>query len=287
MTLSKRFNLDLSADNYAVMGNPVGHSKSPLIHALFARQTNQSIYYQAIAVATDGFQQALDAFYREGGKGLSITVPFKQLAYAGCDHLTELAKQAKSVNTIRFDESGNRFGDTTDGIGLINDLTTNNGLDLHDLSILILGAGGAVRGIIGSICQCQPGRIVIANRTFSRARELADDYQGDTQVHASALEDLGGERFQMIINGTSAGLAGEIPRLSDHILEPGGYCYDLMYADEPTPFVIWGRQHGAALSLDGLGMLVEQAAEAFRVWRGVKPETKPVIQTLRSERRAE
>lgn len=287
MTLSKRFNLDLSADNYAVMGNPVGHSKSPLIHTLFARQTNQSIHYQAIAVATDGFQQALDAFYREGGKGLSITVPFKQLAYAGCDHLTELAKQAKSVNTIRFDESGNRFGDTTDGIGLINDLTTNNGLDLHDLSILILGAGGAVRGIIGSICQCQPGRIVIANRTFSRARELADDYQGDTQVHASALEDLGGERFQMIINGTSAGLAGEIPRLSDHILEPGGYCYDLMYADEPTPFVIWGRQHGAALSLDGLGMLVEQAAEAFRIWRGVKPETKPVIQTLRSERQAE
>jgi len=285
--LSKRFNLDLLVDNYAVMGNPVGHSKSPVIHALFARQTNQSICYKAIAVATDDFQQALDAFYREGGKGLSITVPFKQPAYASCDHLTELAKRAKSVNTIWFDESGNRFGDTTDGVGLINDLTTNNGINLHDLSILILGAGGAVRGIIGSIYQCRPGRIVIANRTFSRARELADEYQGDTRVRASTFEDLDDERFQLIINGTSAGLAGEMPRLSDHILEPGGYCYDLMYADEPTPFVVWGRQHGAALSIDGLGMLVEQAAEAFRIWRGVKPETQSVIQTLRSERQAE
>ena len=281
--MSGRFSLNLSADNYAVMGNPIRHSKSPAIHALFAEQTGQSIFYQAIEVAPDGFRQALDSFYNEGGKGLNITAPLKGAAHDCCDQLTHIAAQAKSVNTIRFDASGSRLGDTTDGIGLLNDLS-NNDIRLNKRSILILGAGGAVRGIIGSIYECRPKRIIIANRTGSRAQDLADDYQGGIEVGVSTFEGLEGGQFDLIINGTSAGLAGEIPQLPEKILEPGGCCYDLMYSDKATPFVKWGRRHGASLSIDGLGMLVEQAAESFRIWRGLRPETRPVIQTLRNAR---
>jgi len=280
--LNEQFNFDVSVDNYAVVGNPISHSKSPLIHALFAEQTGQSIYYQAIEVATDCFQQTLEQFQQAGGKGLNITVPFKGEAYASCTQLTSRARQAKSVNTLWFDASGQRCGDTTDGTGLVNDLLNNLHIDLQGISVLILGAGGAVRGILEAICQCRPTSVVIANRTLQRAQDLVDDYQGDIELTVSSFEDLAGKQFKLIINGTSTSLAGDIPPLPDKILAAHGVCYDLMYSNEPTPFVKWGQKQDAMLSVDGLGMLVEQAAEAFYIWRGIRPETAPVIEALRA-----
>ena len=265
------------------MGNPVAHSKSPQIHAAFARQTGASVVYQAIHVELDGFPAALDEFQRMGGKGLNITVPFKEAAWQSANVLTGRAQRARAVNTLWFDHSGKRHGDTTDGIGLIRDLNLNHDIQLSGKNVLVLGAGGAVRGILDPLFDQEPVRVVIANRTVSRAIELARLFVDRGELVACDYEALRGQYFHLVINGTSASLQGSVPPLPDDLLLPDGCCYDMMYAETDTVFVSWARAHHAAIALDGIGMLVEQAAESFYIWRGIRPETRPVIEILRKE----
>ncbi|MCP5141403.1 MAG: shikimate dehydrogenase [Gammaproteobacteria bacterium] len=268
-------------DRYAVMGNPIGHSKSPKIHALFAAQTGQDLSYEALLVELDGFVAAVDAFQSAGGKGLNITVPFKQEAWAAMHTRSERAERAGAVNTIVLNADGSRHGDNTDGVGLVRDLSANHGVDLAGKDVLILGAGGAVRGVLQPVLAASPAMLVIANRTVSKAQELARDFADMGNVTASGFDDLAACTFDVIINGTAAGLSGVVPPIPDDVLKPGGACYDMVYSDQPTAFVRWARQHGAGVALDGLGMLVEQAAESFALWRGVRPDTAPVIKALR------
>ncbi len=277
--------LNPDLDNYCVMGNPVAHSKSPQIHAEFARQTGEAIFYQAIFVEQDGFAEAVTAFRNAGGKGINVTVPFKEEACNVADKLTPRAEHAGAVNTLWFSENGDAcYGDTTDGIGLVRDLIFNLGLELAGKDILIMGAGGAVRGILEPLLAESPARVLIANRTISRAEELVQDYRGRADISASNYQDLKGQQFALLINGTSLGLKGEIPPLPDDILQDKASCYDLVYASSDTPFVSWAKAHGAVQAVDGTGMLVEQAAESFHIWRGVRPETATVIRMLREGR---
>lgn len=275
------FNLKPGVDNYCVMGNPITHSKSPQIHTAFARQTGQQIHYQAILVNQDEFDLALDAFQKQGGKGLNITVPFKEDAWKAAQSLTTRAERACAVNTLWFDKSGKRCGDTTDGIGLVRDITINHNISLAGKEILVLGAGGAVRGILDPLFDQKPARVVIANRTISRAEELAALFADRGELIAVDYDYLKGQQFDLVINGTSASLQGTVPPLPDNILRDGACCYDMMYANTDTPFVSWAKKHHAVQSFDGTGMLVEQAAESFYIWRGVRPETGPVIEMLR------
>lgn len=269
------------------MGNPIAHSKSPKIHSAFAQQIGQQIHYQAILVDQDEFDSALDAFQKQGGKGLNITVPFKEDACKAAESLTARAERACAVNTLWFDKGGKRCGDTTDGIGLVRDLTVNHNISLAGKELLILGAGGAVRGILDPLFDQNPARIVIANRTISRAEELAASFSDRGELIAVDYDYLKGQRFDLIINGTSASLQGTIPPLPDDVLRTGACCYDMMYASMDTPFVTWAKKHNATHALDGTGMLVEQAAESFYIWRGVRPETGPVIEMLRNEKNNE
>ncbi len=275
-------NLDSSVSNYAVFGNPIKHSKSPQIHTLFARQTDIPLHYQAIEVPSDRFDENVRYFASLNGKGLNITVPFKEEAYALCDSLTPRAKTSGSVNTIWFDEHEKIYGDTTDGKGLINDLTINHAVDLKNKSILILGAGGSVKAILEPICEQNPKNIIIANRTVSRAEELANIFTNFKNIEACSFDDLSSSSFDIIINGTSLSLAGELPPISSTVITSDTCCYDLMYSDTETIFMSWCSDQGASKVIDGLGMLVEQAAESFLIWHGVKPETAPVIKSLRS-----
>jgi shikimate dehydrogenase len=267
-------------DRYAVMGNPIAQSRSPLIHNLFAEQTGQRMVYDKLMVPLDGFQAAVDAFRDSGGKGLNITVPFKQQAWALADARSERAERAGAVNTMLFDRHGRRFGDNTDGIGLVRDLRDNHRVALTGSRILLIGAGGAVRGALPALLQELPAEVVITNRTVSRAQQLAASLDGSIPVRAVGLEDLAEVRFQIVINGTSASLTGEVPPLPASGVN-GATCYDMVYGDAPTSFMRWAAGHDAARTLDGLGMLVEQAAEAFFLWRGVSPDTAPVIAALR------
>lgn len=274
----------MSLDRYAVMGNPIAHSKSPLIHSLFAEQTGERLTYQPILVPADGLAAALDAFQASGGRGVNITVPFKEQAWRVVSVHTARCRMSRAVNTVSFRDDAVRVGDNTDGAGLVRDLTQNHGIELNDRRILLMGAGGAARGVLGPLLAQRPQCLVIANRTVHRAVALAQDFRALGPIEACGYAELTGEHFDLVINGTSASLNGALPPLPENLLAPGAVCYDMMYAREPTVFVRWGQAHGAALSLDGLGMLVEQAAEAFLVWRGVRPETAPVIQTLRTAR---
>lgn len=267
-------------DRYAVIGNPIAHSLSPRIHSLFAQQTQQNLTYDAILAPKDGFAAAVERFRSEGGKGLNITLPFKLTAWTFVDERSERAQRARAVNTIVLRSDNRSYGDNTDGIGLLRDLTHNLSLVLKGLDVLILGAGGAVRGILGPLLAAQPGRVVIANRTVERAVDLKDDFADTGNIEARGFEDLSGHAFDLILNGTSASVGGQVPPIPDGTMRAGGICYDLFYAQQPTAFVRWGQQHGAGRSLDGLGMLVEQAAESFRLWRGIRPHTLPVIRTL-------
>jgi shikimate dehydrogenase len=268
-------------DKYAVMGNPVAHSKSPQIHALFAAQCGQRLTYEKLLVPLDGFGPAVDAFQKSGGRGFNITLPFKEQAWALADRRSPRAERAGAVNTILFDPQGQRFGDNTDGAGLIRDLRDNHQVRLEGQRVLVLGAGGAVRGLLPALLQEQPGEVVIANRTLSRAQELVALFAGErSSMRASSFEDAGTD-FQIVINGTSSGLSGEVPPLSAATVA-GTVCYDMLYGDAPTPFLQWAAQQGARQAIDGLGMLVEQAAEAFLLWRGIRPETGPVIDALRN-----
>jgi shikimate dehydrogenase len=268
-------------DQYAVMGNPISHSKSPQIHTLFAAQTDQFLEYRAILVELGGFAAAVKAFRAAGGRGLNITVPFKQDAWVYADVLSARAERAGAVNTLLFREQGATFGENTDGLGLVRDLTGNHGIELAGRRILLLGAGGAARGVLQPLLAAAPASLVIANRTPAKAVDLALLFSDLGPVSGCGFPALAGRRFDLIINATAAGLEDQVPPLPDDIVAPGGWCYDMMYRDEPTAFVRWAQVHGAEQAVDGLGMLVEQAAESFFLWRGVRPATQPVIARLR------
>ncbi len=275
------------ADRYAVMGNPIAHSKSPQIHGLFAEQTQQNLTYEACLVDTSegAFAQAVAEFRAANGQGLNVTVPFKQDAWQLADERSAHAEKAGAVNTLWF-RDGSIMGDNTDGVGLVRDLTQNYNRTLRGKSVLMLGAGGAVRGVLGAFLAAEVSMCVIANRTESKAVELAQLFQDEGETRACSYADLAGQQFDLIINGTSASLQGELPPLPQDLFTPNGWAYDLMYAATPTPFVQWALGQGAACALDGLGMLVEQAAESFYIWRGVRPDTAPVIAQLRQAMKA-
>jgi shikimate dehydrogenase len=272
---------ETTPDRYAVLGNPVAHSKSPVIHRQFAHQFGHNIEYVALWADTDGFSQAVEQFRAEGGKGLNITLPFKLEAFKMADNLSDRAKLAGAVNTIRFESDGKIFGDNTDGTGLVHDLTKNLGIHVRGKKILVLGAGGAVRGVLGPLLKQNPAVLVIANRTVSKAKELAKIFASFGKVEAVGYDELVGKRFDVVINGTSASLKGEVPPLPVNLFANNAVAYDMMYGDKPTPFLEWAMLHGVATTADGLGMLVEQAAESYLLWRGVRPETKHVIAALR------
>ncbi|HEX9180570.1 MAG TPA: shikimate dehydrogenase [Burkholderiales bacterium] len=269
-------------DLYAVVGNPVAHSKSPRIHAEFARQTSQNLVYEAILAPLEGFAATVDAFRARGGRGMNVTVPFKLDAYRYADEHTTLAERAGAVNTLRF-ESGRVLGDNTDGVGLTRDIESNLGIALEGKRVLLLGAGGASRGVALPILERAPAALVIANRTPERAAELRALFPEFANLEGGGYEALAGRRFDVIINATSASLADALPALPPESFAPGALAYDMMYGRGATPFLAFARGHGAGRCADGLGMLVEQAAESFFVWRGVRPETRPVIEMLRSE----
>ncbi|XKH60714.1 shikimate dehydrogenase [Halomonas sediminis] len=265
-------------DRYCVFGHPVEHSKSPLIHEEFAHQTGQSIEYSAIEAPLDGFVDAWRQFVAEGGRGANVTLPFKQTAFEMCDTLSHRAKRAGAVNTLILGGNGRTYGDTTDGVGLVRDLAYHR-LELAGKRILVLGAGGAVRGLLEPLLQKAPSEVVIANRTAAKAQQLADDFTDLGKLQGGGYEDIQGT-FDLVINGTSASLAGDLPPLPEQLFTKGGWAYDMMYGVEPTVFLQWAGPRGAKL-LDGLGMLVEQAAESFFLWRNVHPDTSMVRDTLR------
>jgi len=264
-------------DLYAVVGNPIIHSKSPLIHAKFARQTGQDMAYEKLLAALDDFSGAVAAFRARGGKGLNITVPFKEQAFLLATRKTPRAEAAGAVNTLKFD-ADDVLGDNTDGAGLVRDLTANLGQNLKGKHILLMGAGGAARGVIAPLLAEFPASLAIVNRSKDKAELLATLF--NHQISACSYTDLPGRHFDLVINATAASLQGELPPLPDDLLNPGALAYDMMYGTE-TPFMAWARAHGAGLVADGLGMLVEQAAESFYLWRGVRPETQSVIGMLR------
>ena len=268
-------------DRYAVMGNPIAHSKSPMIHTLFAKQTKQKLEYGAILVELGQFVEAVQAFKAEGGKGLNVTVPFKRDAWRLVDERSESAALAGAVNTVLIREDGSLYGDNTDGIGMVRDIRDNLGITISGKRVLVLGAGGAVRGVLGPLLEEKPAEVVIANRTPDRAQELADAFEDYGRVDGSSFADLDGSRYDIVINGTSASLKGEVPPLPEGILARDAFCYDMMYGAEPTAFMRWADDEGCERIADGLGMLVEQAAESFLLWRGVRPETAPVIKAVR------
>ena len=267
-------------DRYAVIGNPIGHSKSPIIHTEFARQTDQALTYEALLAPLGGFAETVRDFIATGGKGMNVTVPFKEQAWQLVDDHAPRAKKAGAVNTIIVQADGRLRGDNTDGVGLVTDLK-NHGVLLRDKRVLILGAGGAVRGVISPILQASPAQLVIANRTSARAQELATLFADEGHIEGCGFDDLAGMSFDVVINGTAASLQGEVPAIDPGCVR-GAVCYDMMYSAQPTAFMRWAAQQGAAHCLDGLGMLVEQAAEAFSLWRGCHPDTAGVIEQLRA-----
>lgn len=274
----------MAIDRYAVFGFPIKHSKSPKIHQLFAEQTGQALSYSAQEVPAEHFRTAVTAFFAEGGKGLNCTVPLKGLAFEFAGIKTERAQLSQAVNTLALQPDGSLLGDNTDGIGLVTDLTVNHTLSLSGSRILILGAGGASRGIIGPLLEQSPHSLAIANRTVDKAVDLAQSFETRGRINACGFDHLSNQTFDLILNATSASLSDELPPLPEGLLAKDGVCYDLAYGNKPTAFVRWGREQHAAQSLDGLGMLVEQAAEAFFIWRGVRPQTRPVIDLLNAER---
>jgi len=263
-------------DRYAVFGHPIAHSQSPAIHAAFARQTGQDLRYEAILAPLDGFAASVAAFIAAGGRGANVTVPFKEEAFRLAGRLSARAERAGAVNTLSF-EDGALLGDNTDGAGLVADLVRNLKRDLAGARILLLGAGGAARGVAGPLLDLRPVALVIANRTAGRAEALARLF--DRNAVGCGFEAVEG-RFDLVVNATAASLAGELPPLPPDVFAPGALAYDMMYGRD-TPFLAFARERGAATA-DGLGMLVEQAAEAFFVWRGVRPDTAPVIAGLRA-----
>lgn len=264
-------------DRYAVIGNPIEHSKSPLIHAAFARQLGQDMVYERLLAPLGGFADTVAEFRAQGGRGLSVTVPFKEDAFQYATRLTRRAELAHAVNTLNFLEGGEVFGDTTDGVGLVRDIRDNLGYALQDKSILLMGAGGAARGVIQPLLEERPACLMVVNRTPAKAVALKESFE---QIKGGGYADLGGQQFDVVINATASSLNNDLPPLPEDVFAAGALAYDMMYGRE-TPFMAFAREQGAGRVADGLGMLVEQAAVAFQIWRGVFPQTRPVIQQLR------
>ncbi len=272
-------------DRYAVIGHPVAHSQSPQIHAEFARQTGQTIAYDRLLAPLDGFEATARQFFSTGGKGLNITVPFKHEAWELVDRHDNSARDAEAVNTIKL-EGDNLVGYNTDGIGLVVDLEINLGFPIAGKRVLLMGAGGATYGVMHPLLEQRPDSLVVANRTLGKAISVVKHFQRFEKVtprgiSAQSYADLAGAHFDLVINATSAGLRGEMPPLPEPVFAPDALAYDMVYGRD-TPFLEFARSHGTRAT-DGLGMLVEQAAESFFIWCGVRPQTAPVIALLRHE----
>jgi shikimate dehydrogenase len=267
-------------DLYAVIGNPVAQSQSPRIHAEFARQLGADLRYTAILAPRDGFALAVAQFRSAGGKGLNVTLPFKLEAFALATERTERAEQAGAVNTLKFD-GARVLGDNTDGAGLISDIQDRLRFAIADKRVLLMGAGGAARGVVLPLLRAQPASLAIANRTVAKALALERRFAPFGPVAAGDYARLAGQQFDLVINATSASLVGELPPLAAGAFAPGALAYDMVYGSEPTRFLGYAREQGALRVADGLGMLVAQAAESFWLWRGVRPDTGPVLELLR------
>jgi len=268
------------SDLYAVMGNPINHSKSPQIHSAFAEQTQQDLIYTAILVPLEKFNDEANNFFRTG-RGLNVTVPFKEDAWQYADTYSSRALRAGAVNTLIKKDDGSIHADNTDGIGMVRDIVINNGCDIAGKRVLVLGAGGAVRGILEPVLEEKPLEVVVANRTVSKAEALAADFSDLGKITGCGFDQIDGQ-FDLIINGTSASLSGELPPIPETAIYLETTCYDMMYGAEQTVFNQWAQSLNAAATIDGLGMLVEQAAESFNAWRGVRPDSTPVINNIRN-----
>lgn len=269
-------------DQYAVFGNPIHHSKSPNIHRQFAEQTGQDMHYAKQLVHEGEFAASATSFFAGGGRGLNVTVPFKVDAFDFAHQLTPRAQRAGAVNTLALLPDGTILGDNTDGIGMVHDMH-NLGWEIHNKKVLVLGAGGAVRGILQPLLAEQPQQVVVANRTLDKAHTLEAQFHDLGVIRACSYESLAGETFDIVINGTSASLSGDLPPLPNNLLAANACCYDMMYGAEPTAFMNWAFTQGAKTAVDGLGMLVGQAAEAFYLWRHIRPEVIPVITAMRRQ----
>ena len=269
-----------SVDQYAVVGHPVAHSFSPFIHSLFARQTGQSLSYRLMDIPPERFTEQVYEFFARGGRGLNVTLPHKTRALALAHELTERARLAGALNTVAARRDGTLLGDNTDGAGLVQDLTANLRVPIRGRSILLIGAGGAARGVIAPLLALEPQRIVIANRTAERAAALAAAFTALGAVEGYGFGALGAQPFDLIVNATSASLTGELPGVPAELFGPHTFCYDMAYGRGDTAFVRWARELGCREATPGWGMLVEQAAESFRLWRGVRPLTAPVLAAL-------
>lgn len=270
------------SDQYAVMGNPIKHSLSPQIHTLFAQQTQQNMNYQALLVAEDEFEKTVQNFFANSGKGLNITLPFKQRAWKMADISTPRADFAQAANTLIRLEDGRLQADNTDGAGLLNDLINQYTQLLEGRRILVIGAGGAVRGVLANLLGEEPSELVLTNRTLSTAQELAQHFACEGNIIAADIKSIQGP-FDLIVNGTSASLSNRLPEVHDGLINSHTLAYDMVYGREPTVFMHWALEQGAHQAADGLGMLVEQAAEAFMLWRKQQPNTAKVLDALRAQ----
>lgn len=266
-------------DQYRVFGNPIKQSRSPLIHQCFAKETNQSLNYETQFSELDGFNEAVTKFIAQGGKGANVTAPFKEQAMAMCDELTAHAKFSGAVNTLTF-KNGKIYGDTTDGVGLVNDLLTND-VKLESSRILLLGAGGASKGVVLPLLDQKPESLTIANRTVSKAQSIVEQYT-NKPLSACSFDEANEQVFDIIINATSAGLTGNGLPISEKLITKNSVCYDMTYGKELTPFLQKAKALKAKKVIDGLGMLVGQAAESFYIWRGIRPNVDSVILKLKS-----
>ncbi|HEY8540025.1 MAG TPA: shikimate dehydrogenase [Steroidobacteraceae bacterium] len=271
-------------DRYAVIGFPVKQSWSPFIHAMFAKQTGQAMTYTRMEVAPENFAREVEAFFAAGGRGLNVTVPHKQAACLLTRYRTPRAEIAGAVNTIAVQDGGELLGDNTDGAGLVTDLKRNLGLELGNIRVLLLGAGGAARGVIGPILGESPEYLEIANRNGERAEQLAKEFATLGNVRGCGFDEITSTgHFDLVLNATSASLQETIPPVPPSVIGPTTLCYDMAYGKGDTVFTRWAKSAGAGRAETGWGMLVEQAAESFYLWRGVKPDTKPVLEALRRE----
>jgi shikimate dehydrogenase len=269
-------------ERYAVIGNPVAHSQSPFIHAEFGKAENRTIRYERLEAAVDRFADVVSAFVKTGGSGLNVTLPFKGEAFTLATELSERAREAEAVNTLTF-RDGAIIGDNTDGIGLVRDIVSNLDFPIEGRDVLILGAGGAVRGVLGPILEQKPASLTIANRTLIKAESLAHHFSSAGNCRGVGYEALAGQRFDIVINGTSSSLSNELPPIPHGLFSARTLAYDMVYSSGLTLFLQRAQSENAGMLADGLGMLVEQAAESYFIWHGVKPETRVVTNLLREK----
>jgi shikimate dehydrogenase len=273
--------LNTQPDQYGVIGHPVAHSWSPFIHGMFARQTGEQVIYRLHDVLPQDFRAYVLDFFSRGGRGLNVTVPHKVAAAELANELTPRAERAVAVNTLAVQRDNRLLGDNTDGAGLVHDLRDNLSVNLAGRRVLIVGAGGATRGVVAPLLVLRPAELVVANRTADRAHAFAADFRDVGAVRGCGFDDVGKHPYDVVINATSASLAGEVPAIPATVIKPDTLCYDMAYSKGDTPFLKWARDNGCARAIQGWGMLVEQAAESFQLWRGVRPQTKPVLEALR------